>query len=117
LLSSSKTFDILRYLERETEHLPWKTFLNQINFYLELFESTDAYGDLEFFLRNLITPIYNKLGWKSDKNVDSWSDRKLRNIVLGFACKVGVKDCVDKSIALYRDLMKDYIKNEWVFTR
>ncbi len=112
MLSSSQSFELLRYLEHESEHLPWRTFLSQISFYFDLFRSTEAFGDLELFMRNLITPIYNNLGWNSDKNVDSWSDRKLRNIVLGFACKVGVQDCVDKSVALYRNFMKDYTKNE-----
>ena len=116
ILSSRKTFNLLRYLENESEHLAWRTFLDQIRFYLDIFESTESYGDLQLFLRNLITPIYNKLTWKKGQN-DTWSDRKLRSIIVRYACEFGVQDCIDKAQNAFSKLIANYENNEYLKKR
>jgi hypothetical protein len=39
-----------------------------------MLDSTSAYGNYEKYLVELITPIYNKLGWEENDD-DEWLDK------------------------------------------
>ncbi len=57
----------MKYLSKENEYLPWKTTLTRLEYITSMLDSTSAYGNYENYLAELITPIYNKLGWKENE--------------------------------------------------
>ena len=71
ILSTTKPFEIIRYLSKETEYLPWNTALNKLGFYNAILDSTNAFGNYQKFVLELITPFYNRLGW-DEKSNDDW---------------------------------------------
>ena len=73
-LSPIKPFELINYLNNENEYLPWSTFVNGLNFYIDMLGSTDSYGDFIAYISNVIQPIYNKLTWSTGEH-DSWLDK------------------------------------------
>jgi hypothetical protein len=45
--------------------------LTRLGYITSMLDSTSAYGNYEKYLVELITPIYNKLGWKENEK-DKW---------------------------------------------
>jgi hypothetical protein len=73
-LDVTRPFELIRYLSFETEYLPWSTTLIRLGYITDMLEATNAYGNYEKYLINLILPIYNKLGW-IESSSDSWLER------------------------------------------
>lgn len=73
-LSIVKPFEILRYLEKESEYLPWSTAITNLRHLTFLLDSTATFGNFRGFVLELVTPLYNKLGWV-EKNTESWPDK------------------------------------------
>jgi hypothetical protein len=73
-VSSIKPFELVKFLPKENEYLPWNTFINRVSFYIDMLESTEIYGDFENYLLDLVQPIYKKLTWINQEN-DSWLTR------------------------------------------
>ena len=72
-LNTIKPFEIIRYLKKETAYLPWIATLNRLSFFTNNLESTSAFGSYESYLVDLITPMFNALGW-DEKSTDTWLD-------------------------------------------
>lgn len=111
-ITAIHTFQIISYLDHEKEYLPWSTFLNQVSYYVNIFELTESFGYLQKYLIDTITPIYVKLGWDSSPH-DTWLDRKLRSAVVRFSCMIGVPDCIHKANEMYREWMEDRATNKY----
>ena len=73
-LNIQKAFEVIKYLPNENEYFPWVTTISRLRYLTDMIESTTAYGNLQEYLRQLISPIYKKLGWESKKE-DSWLQR------------------------------------------
>ena len=70
-------FEIIEYLSQETDELVWTGFLNRISFFYESLVTTSAYGDYQKFMRTLVAPLYNQLGWIEKEN-DTWLQKLVK---------------------------------------
>lgn len=57
-------------------------------------------------MTSLITPYYNSVGFE-EKETDPQLTIYSRSDAMSWACRLGVKDCVDKAVAKYADQMSD----------
>ena len=73
-----KPFELIKYLSGEFEYLPWNTFIKRLNFYIDMVESTQIYGDFNSYLLDLVKPIYNEIKWSENVTSDSWLKRYLK---------------------------------------
>ncbi|CAF0929907.1 unnamed protein product, partial [Brachionus calyciflorus] len=105
-LESSKAFEFVEYLSKETEYIPWYLFQLKLSFYFDMVESSEIYGEFRSYILKLIEPIYKKIGWL-DTNEDSWLNKKLRSLIISLACRLDYEDCVEKSIKSYKEWMKN----------
>jgi hypothetical protein len=71
IISSTIPFEILRYLSKETEYLPWNTALYNLEQIGDMIESTNIYSNYINYVNNLIQPLYNQVGW-IEKDNESW---------------------------------------------
>ena len=69
-----RPFEIIKYLSKETEYLPWSTTLIRLGYITDMLDSTSAYGNYEKYAIGLILPIYNKLGW-IESSAETWLER------------------------------------------
>lgn len=51
-------FDILRYLEREVEYVPWQAAFNGLNFVNRMMRGSDEYGKFLVCIRFLLAKVY-----------------------------------------------------------
>nr|XP_022919862.1 aminopeptidase N-like [Onthophagus taurus] len=101
-------FELLSYLEQETEYLPWKVALRNIGSLEILLKRTSTYGHFKEYIQKLIVPIYLKVGGfkeitETDKNVDVLQHRVL---ITSTACKYEHEKCVKDAVRLFKDLQK-----------
>ncbi|XP_072748197.1 putative aminopeptidase-2 [Anoplolepis gracilipes] len=90
-----------KYLIRETNHLPWKAFFNGLSYVYERFEEQSKnHNYLKKYVSNIMFTMYNKTGF-DDRNDDKLLDRLNREMILQWACKLEITDCVNKSISLF----------------
>lgn len=61
------------FLSADEDYLPWDTFLdsNNINYYVKMLQTTEWYGGLQVYLSELVTPMYERLGWLEREN-ENW---------------------------------------------
>ena len=69
-----KPFEIAKYLLNEIEYLPWMSLISRIDYYIDMLDKTDIYGEFKSYLLELISPIYFKLSWNDNPN-DTWLER------------------------------------------
>jgi len=66
---------LIKYLSNEFEYLPWNTFIKRLNYYIDMIESTEIYGDFNNYILELVKPIYDTLTWENDIKSDTWLKR------------------------------------------
>ncbi|XP_034488262.1 membrane alanyl aminopeptidase-like [Drosophila innubila] len=101
LIEYSLTFDVLEYLETETNYIPWTSGFNGFNF-LAIRLGNDT-KDFSVYIRDLTTKAYNKLGFEettSDKALDIY----LRTKVLSWTCRYGNADCINRAKNYFNSL-------------
>ncbi len=106
--------NLIKYMSKEIDYLPWNTLINnRINFFIDMLESTEFYGDFKAFLARLVEAYYKKLGWNDSDERFEWADRFIRGSVVNFACRIDLPDCVAKSKALFAEWMNDPNNNKY----
>lgn len=75
-INATKPFDIIKYISLEDEFLPWNVLLDRFQFFIDLIEATEIYGNLREYLIELVKPLYLKLTWNENEN-DSWLNRSV----------------------------------------
>ena len=73
-IDSTKPFELIKYLSKEREYLPWSLFIKNLDFYHDMISTTEINGDFSNFLLDLVEPIYLSLKWDDHKN-EPWLKR------------------------------------------
>jgi len=106
LLDYQIALGVTSYLAKETEYIPWKAALNGIAYLKSMLNRSPVYGDFKKYLRDLITPIYNKVGFE-EKEDDEHLDVLMRSMVVSWACNVvQMSECSDKALAQWKTWMQ-----------
>ena len=77
-LDADVPLDLVKFLSKELDYLPWNMFITRIRFYIDMLDSTQYYGSLQSYLASLVKNYYNKFGWENDLS-QSWLDRYKNN--------------------------------------
>uniref|UniRef100_A0A1B6D6B8 Aminopeptidase n=1 Tax=Clastoptera arizonana TaxID=38151 RepID=A0A1B6D6B8_9HEMI len=101
-ISYELAFNILNYLRNEDEYLPWKSGLSNLNYIDRLVRRTSKFGVFKKYVRNLITPIYEKIG--SMKNIaKTFEGVKHQSLIISWACRFEVGDCAKQANSLFNE--------------
>jgi aminopeptidase N len=100
-LEIERPFQLISYLNKETEYLPWTSALNGLDYISDMIQLEAAYGPFESYLVRLIRPIYNTLNWNSNKD-ESWLAKKLRTSILSSACLLGIPECTQSALRYFQ---------------
>lgn len=96
LLPIESAMDLVGYMDggNEADVLPLEVAFNQLNLIEELVWDTDFFLDFKKFGRELVSPLYEQIGW----DVPSEHVERLRqSIVILQACRLEMEDCVGKA--------------------
>ncbi|KAK8743374.1 hypothetical protein OTU49_001406, partial [Cherax quadricarinatus] len=88
------------YLQREEDFVPWKVALTSFTYLMNMFERTAGYGALRKYIRTLLTPLYDSVGF-ADHADDSHLTLNKRVLALHFACRLGHQPCVTNATQLF----------------
>ncbi len=89
------------YLLKEQDYVPWAMALEHLQKWKQILQETSIVPELNFLLRHILTPMYNKLGWKED---GSHTDRLMRSLILTYAIDSKMPEALDQAQKYFKDL-------------
>lgn len=102
-------FDLVKYLEREENYLPWKTALGKISKIDSFLEKKPIYDEFKEYMKQLLTPIYGKVG--GFEIIKAKSDLlqliKLQILITSRSCRFEVENCVSEAKEQFQKWMKN----------
>merc|ERR1711971_1023922 len=96
MLSYEIALGVTSYLNKEVEYIPWAAALSGMGYISQMLKRTSAYGAYKKYMKKLVDPLYNRVGYKSDPN-DQPLDVFLRKLAVNWACSLGNEDCIEKA--------------------
>ncbi|EDX14830.1 GD17884 [Drosophila simulans] len=95
---------VISYLERERELLPWKSAFDNLKFVNGILRQSSNFKFFKSFTRRLITPIYEHLNGINDTVASEQQQDKtiLKAMVADWACLFEVSDCIAQALSYYR---------------
>ncbi|XP_068459156.1 aminopeptidase Ey-like [Clinocottus analis] len=92
--------DTTKYLNQERDYVPWKSALNNLDFFYLMFDRSEVYGPMQNYLKNQVTPLFDYY-----KNMtDNWSkvptghmDQYNQVNAISMACRTGLEECLSLS--------------------
>jgi aminopeptidase N len=106
ILEYGVALNLTAYLEKETDYIPWVAAIDSLAYLDLMLRSTEAYGKWTSFMRRLVTPAYEAIGFQ-DSPDSPHLERLNRVNLIAYACKFGHKGCISESLSLYQKWMAD----------
>ena len=133
ILDYEIALDLTKYLERETEYLPWKASFSSLDYITSMLSRSSGNRffkvgsvllyfteNLNYFLscsqkylKKLVTPLYQHLGF-SKKDNDTILTKLLRKRALSLACTVGNRECTSNAKDYFSRWMLDPDNKEYI---
>lgn len=66
--------NLAEFVKEETEYLPINALLARLKYYIDMLETTHVNGYFEYYLHQLIEPLYERFGWEEKEN-EPWLDK------------------------------------------
>uniref|UniRef100_A0A3P9Q6B5 Aminopeptidase n=1 Tax=Poecilia reticulata TaxID=8081 RepID=A0A3P9Q6B5_POERE len=98
------------YLKNERDYMAWKSALDNLDFFLLMFDRSEVYGIMQEYLRNQVTPLfqyYKEITSNWTKVPHGHTDQYNQVNAISLACKTGLEEC--------QDLVQSWFK-EWMET-
>ncbi|XP_037803061.1 LOW QUALITY PROTEIN: aminopeptidase N-like [Penaeus monodon] len=92
------------YLAQEKEYTPWEAAMSSLSYIEKMFTRTAGYGPLRAYLLDLITPLYDDVGFEDDLS-GLHLDQYKRALALSWACHLGHPQCVAESVRQFSDML------------
>ena len=91
------------YLLKEQDYVPWAMALKHLEKWKDILQETSLIPDLNFLMRHILTPLYNKLGWK---NEGSHNERLMRALILTHSVNTKMPEAMEKAIEYFNGIKK-----------
>lgn len=88
--------DLLRYLSKERDYLPWAAANVGINYLNTLIAGTDYYQDFRSFVMSLVNGLYKDLGVDPVQG-ESTANNYARIVAIKWACTYGSAECLTEA--------------------
>ncbi|KAL2094091.1 hypothetical protein ACEWY4_011403 [Coilia grayii] len=97
-LDVAMALNTTQYLINETQYIPWQSALNNLNFFLLMFDRSEVYGPMQVTVSMLVTshfhPLWSQLGLLN-LLVLPFLHRYAQLEAISMACRLGYKDCIE----------------------
>ncbi|KAG2470641.1 AMPN Aminopeptidase, partial [Polypterus senegalus] len=113
-IQSTDALDMTKYLRNEVEFMPWESAIDNLGYYILMFDRTEVNGPMQAYLRNQVTPLYRyfKNITKDWKEVPTGLTEQYNQInAISIACSNGLTECRDLAVDLYQQWMNDSNNN------
>ena len=99
-LDYETALNLTRYLEHETDYIPWESVLTGMEYISSMMTRASGYGLLKKHMRTILTLLYNQVEFEHKDGEDHLTT-KLRVKAVAWACSMGNKDCITRSVNSY----------------
>uniref|UniRef100_A0A182VV47 Aminopeptidase n=1 Tax=Anopheles minimus TaxID=112268 RepID=A0A182VV47_9DIPT len=102
-------FAMINYLRQETEYIPWKSALTNLNSLNRILKRTPLYDIFKSYVQYILEPIYEQLDVfnMNRKSTDRLDGIKQLTLIASWACRFEVGDCVNRSVELFSRWMNE----------
>ena len=117
ILQTSLVFDLLSYANSERAYIVWERIIAGFSYIEQMIVSEKSdltlYEQFQSYIIDLITPIYNQLGWleQSSTMTDKWLDGLHRDLILLTACRNNLDSCVQRAQDLFSQWFNQPLNN------
>ncbi|XP_061399843.1 glutamyl aminopeptidase [Musca vetustissima] len=94
-ISYEVALDMTKYLEKESDFVPWYVAATKLQALQGNLMQTDIYVDYLMYARSLINKVYKEVTWNVDE--DNHLKNRLRVSVITAACSLGLPDCLEEA--------------------
>ncbi|XP_031153699.1 aminopeptidase N-like isoform X2 [Sander lucioperca] len=111
IIPTVRALSTTMYLNKEREYMPWKSALNNLDFFYLMFDRSEVYGPMQNYLRKQVTPLFQYYKTTTDNwsNVpDGHMDQYNQVNAISLACRTGLEEC--------QNLTKTWF-NQWMDTK
>ncbi|KYO24411.1 glutamyl aminopeptidase [Alligator mississippiensis] len=105
IVNYSVPLDLTKYLQNETEYLPWQRVIVAVTYLSDMLkDDKDLYPIFQKNFQTLVKPITQQLGWNDEEDGPGTHVRRLlRASVLDFACSMGDQDALNNASKLFEE--------------
>ncbi|KAF3854282.1 hypothetical protein F7725_022337 [Dissostichus mawsoni] len=103
-----------KYLQLERDYVPWKSALNNLDFFYLMFDRSEVYGPMQNYLMKQITPLFTYYKTMTG----NWStvpaghmDQYNQVNAISMACRTGLEECTTLTKTWFKQWM-DTNKNQ-----
>ncbi|NWU99846.1 AMPE aminopeptidase, partial [Upupa epops] len=108
LVNYSVPLQLTKYLNRETDYLPWNRMISSVTYLANMLEDDKTvYPLFQEYFQSLVKPIVEQLLWN---DTGSHLTRLLRASVLDFACSMNDRDSLNNASQLFNDWLQGKTK-------
>uniref|UniRef100_A0A182K329 Aminopeptidase n=1 Tax=Anopheles christyi TaxID=43041 RepID=A0A182K329_9DIPT len=102
-------FAMMNYLRQETQYIPWKSALTNLNSINRILKRTQIYSIFKSYVQYILEPIYEQLDIFNTSRAPTERLDGIKQITLiaSWACRFEVGDCVNRSVELFRRWMNE----------
>lgn len=111
LLSHDIVFELLTYLQKERELLPWESAKRSLQFYDRMLRGAKAYPNLQGLIHKITADFYSELS-VTNQNEQNHLKRLERLSVAKLACEAGEKHCISEIDKMAEDIVSDSLINQ-----
>ncbi|KAI5620955.1 aminopeptidase N, partial [Silurus asotus] len=94
-----------KYLINETQYFPWESALNNLDYFILMFDRSEVYGPMQKYLRMQVVPLYNYFQEYTDNATvpRNLTDQYNQINAISLACSNGVTECTDMATKLFNE--------------
>ena len=91
-------------MANEEEYIPWAAALSGMSYIRTMLERTEAYGAYKKYMKGLIQPLYNRVGYEGHES-DQPLNVFLRKLAVSWSCLLGIEECIRNTKTDFRTWM------------
>ncbi|KAM7537910.1 hypothetical protein Aperf_G00000062915 [Anoplocephala perfoliata] len=106
--------NLTRYLRSEREYVPLSV-IHRV--FIQLYDTLvmhDSQTLLKRYVKSLISDAYAEIDWNSVQERGTHLQNMARQIIVSMACGAGHRDCIDRSMSLFKAFMEDPVGHKQV---
>ncbi|XP_014240292.1 aminopeptidase N isoform X2 [Cimex lectularius] len=93
-------FELVSYLTRETEYLPFSSGFSSFSPIVNFLKRTPGYGVLINYIKQLMNPFFQRYG-QFDQQLSSLDEKKMHKTTISWACLLEEPNCISQANSLY----------------
>ncbi|XP_030620469.1 alanyl (membrane) aminopeptidase-like b [Chanos chanos] len=104
LVNVTLALDTTKYLLNDTEYIPWESALQNLEYFILMFDRSEVYGPMQAYLQKQVLPLYDYYqNFTENASVPvSHTDQYNQINAVSVACSNGITKCIDLSKSLFQ---------------